>query len=377
MTELSPRAELLAMLRPAGGGIIVFSTGTAQLLAQQRKIYRCDVELEGEELVKQIDQRWKASLARLHAAKVVILGVPSDVGAGYQRGANLGPIALRGELVRRGSFVYDDPRIVDVGDVRVIPQLLEDEMLNDAQLARSRAALYGDARTPLPVSPLSMAARALAAIAELAPHAVPLVLGGDHSVAWPVIAQVARGRERQTGILHFDAHTDLLAERMGIRTCFATWAYHANELVGREQRLVQVGIRATRRTQAQWEQELGVRQIWMPEIAARSVDELADEIEALWDRAGVQGVYVSNDIDGTDPGFARATGTPEPDGLSPATVTQLIARICRKYPLWGSDLVEVAPPLAESAGEPLRTLETAAEYIELQARLSLSCGAAG
>lgn len=373
---MTPREELAALLRPAGGGVIVFSTGTAQLLAQQRTIYRCDAALAGPELVKQIDQRWHATLDRLATARLVILGIPSDVGAGYQRGANLGPIALRGELVRRGSFVYDDPRVVDVGDVRVIPQLLEDDMLSDAQVRRSRAALYGDAEAPLPVSPLTMASRALAAIAALAPAAVPLVLGGDHSVAWPVIAQVARGRERQTGILHFDAHTDLLAERMGIRTCFATWAYHANELVGRQQRLVQVGIRATRRSQAEWERELGVRQIWMPEVRARSIDELADEIERLWDAAGVEGVYVSNDIDGTDPEFARATGTPEPDGLFPATVTQLITRIARKYPMWGSDLVEVAPPLAEREGEPQRTLATAADYVELQARLSLDGGAA-
>lgn len=361
-----------SMLRPAGGGVIVFSTGTQQLLEQQRHIYGCDPATTGAALVAEIEARWRATLARLPEAKLFVLGIPSDVGAGYQRGANLGPIALRGELVRRGSLLYRDPRVVDLGDVRVIPQLLTDDMLNDAQLARSRAALYGDAGATLPASPLSIAACVLREVARRAPHAVPLVLGGDHSVAWPVVNQVAAGRERQLGILHFDAHTDLLAERMGVTTCFATWAYHANELIGRQRRLVQVGIRATRRTQAEWESELGVRQLWMPEIRARSVDDIADEIDRLWQAAGVRGCYVSNDIDGTDPAQGRATGTPEPDGLSPATVTQLIERIGRKYPMWGSDLVEVAPPLAEMGGEPHRTLATAADYIELQARLSLA-----
>ncbi len=365
--------ELAQLLRPAGGGIIVFSTGTAAILAAQRKIYGIgDGFLDGSEaLVKEIDQRWRAALARLSTAKLVVLGVPSDVGAGFARGANLGPIALRAELVRRDSFLYRDERVVDLGDVRVIPQLLDDEMVSAAQLARSRAALYGDPDRPLPASPLSIAERALGLVRALAPDAVPLVLGGDHSVAWPAVKVVAEGRAERLGILHFDAHTDLLAERMGVRNCFATWAYHANELIGRQRRLVQVGIRATRRTRSEWESALGVRQIWMDEVGARSVDELAEEIGALWQAAGVEGCYVSNDIDGTDPAWARATGTPEPGGLQPATVTQLIERIGRKYPLWGSDLVEVAPPLAEADGEPARTVATAVDYVELQARLSL------
>lgn len=363
--------ELFSLLRPAGGGVIVFSSGTQQLLEQQRRIYRCDDALNGEELVNQIDQRWRSAIASVAKARLVLLGIPSDVGAGYQRGANLGPIAMRGELVRRASFLYSDPRVVDLGDVRVIPQLLEEEMLSEAQRRRSKAALYGDAESSLPVAPLDIAERALSLVRKLAPDAVPLVLGGDHSVSWPVVKTVAQGCEHKLGILHFDAHTDLLAERLGVQICFATWAYHANLLVGRQQRLVQVGIRATRRTQAEWESEHGVRQFWMAEVTRRSVDDIAEEIEELWRQAGVEGVYVSNDIDGTDPQWARATGTPEPNGLLPATVKQLIARICRKYPMWGSDLVEVAPPLAEAGGEPLRTLETAADYIELQARLSL------
>ena len=75
-------------------------------------------------------------------------------------------------------------------------------------------------------------------------------------------------------------------------------------------------------------------------------------------------MYVSNDIDGTDPKFAAATGTPEPDGLTPELVSGLTLRLGEYFPLIGGDLVEVAPPLAgEVEGEPERTLTTAGQYL--------------
>jgi agmatinase len=299
------------------------------------------------------------------------------VGAGFVRGANFAPQSLRRELLRRDSWLYRDERVVDAGDVFVVPQLLHDEMLSHEQLAQTRRALYGDESTSheWPVSPLSVTQAAIGCIRSLAPRAAPLVLGGDHSVGWPALAAVARGRERETGILHFDAHTDLLESRLGVRYCFATWAFHANELVGRGRRMAQVGIRTSRRTREHWEHECDLRQYWMAEVKGRPVDDIADEIVSTMRGAGVRGIYVSNDIDGTDPLFALATGTPEPGGLEPATVVTLIRRLAAAFPVWGSDLVEVAPPLAgHSPREPAHTLATAAHYIEVQAEATLGSG---
>jgi agmatinase len=356
------------LLRPAGGGVYTVSTGTVEQRRLQRRIYGVPAGEESEDAVR---SKWRQALERLPGARVALLGVPSDVGAGFQRGANLAPQAIRRELLASSSFVYDDPRVVDLGDVLVVPQLLHDSMLSEDQLARTRRAVYGE-DVALPVSPLSVAEEVLRRVRALAPGCAPLLLGGDHSVGWPGVRAVAEGRERELGILHFDAHTDLLAERLGVRYCFATWAWHANELIGRGRRLAQVGLRVSRRTREDWERELEVRQYWMAEMRERSAVEVGDEIVASFRAAGVRGVYISNDIDGTDPLFGLATGTPEPGGLEPDTVLKLIEIVARAFPIWGSDLVEVAPPLAgHSPREPALTLRTAARYLEAQVRASL------
>jgi guanidinobutyrase len=361
---MDPVEKLKRMMRPAGGGIYTVSTGTSAQLEVQRAIY-------GAGVAGEIVPRWHQALDRLKDARLVIIGIPSDVGAGIERGANLGPQAIRKQLIDARSWIYSDDRIVDAGDVLVVPQLLHDDMLSPDQLERSRRAIYGEEAGDLawPVSPLSIAEASIRAIRTIAPNAVPFVLGGDHSVAWPAVAAIATN---EMGILHFDAHTDLLEERLGVRYCFATWAYHANELIGRSKRLQQVGLRISRRTRDDWERELDVRQYWMKEVDARPVEEIADEISAALDRAKIRGLYISNDIDGTDPEFARATGTAEPGGLRPETVLALIDRVGARFPIWGTDLVEVAPHLGGHApGEPAATLETSARYVEAQARVAL------
>ena len=76
-------------------------------------------------------------------------------------------------------------------------------------------------------------------------------------------------------------------------------------------------------------------------------------------------LYVSNDIDGTDPKRVPATGTPEPDGLEPDWVSEVTRRVAEHFPLVGADLVEVAPLLAaEDSNEYQVTLKTAVQYLE-------------
>src|SRR5205814_2480184 len=130
----------------------------------------------------------------------------------------------------------------------------------------------------LPVSPLSIEERALDLILSLNPECRPFVIGGDHSCAWPVVAALARVR-KEFGVVQPDAHTDLLEERLGVRYCFATWSYHANDRIGRGGRLVQVGTRASRKDRAHWESTLGVRQFWAEECRARPAEAL-DAIDA-------------------------------------------------------------------------------------------------
>ena len=364
MNEEMIYAQLEAMLAPAGGGVHVVSTGLAETLALQRRIY-------GAASDDEVLPAWHAALRRVSKARVAVLGVPSDTGAGFTRGANRAPAMLRQVLLDESTHPIHDSAVVDLGDVRVVPQLLSDDMLSDEQRAASRMALYGDVLqgTALPVSPLDICERVLTLIRTLNPAVVPVVIGGDHSVGWPAFAAALSHAEthqgRRVGLLHFDAHTDLLPERLGVRYCFATWAYHANERLGRDGRLVQVGIRASARDKAHWESTLGVRQYWPDELSQRSAEEVAAEIETHFAALGVDALYVSNDIDGTDMAYAAATGTPEPGGPPPAYVRTLTQRLARAYPLIGGDLVEVAPPLAgDVPGEPARTLATAGSYLD-------------
>jgi agmatinase len=109
---------------------------------------------------------------------------------------------------------------------------------------------------------------------------------------------------------------------------------------------------------------LNVRQYWADEMHARDLDAVADEITARFEGLGVDALYVSNDIDGTDPAYAAATGTPEPGGLTPDQVSGLTRRLRARFELIGGDLVEVAPPLGHAdPAEPGRTLDTAARYL--------------
>lgn len=356
-------AELELLLRPAAGGLYVVSTGRAEQLAIQQRIYGATTE-------NQVTDRWREALRAAASARVILLGVPSDVGAGFRRGANEGPQEVRAQLVAEDPDFYRRAAargVVDVGDVFVVPQLLEDGMLSAAQLEASRRSLYPglapDEAAALPVSPLSIAERALSLLLDRAPAAVPVVIGGDHSIAWPVV-KVLAGRHPGLAILHLDAHTDLLEERLGVRHCFATWAFHANELLGRGGRTVQVGIRATRRDRGHWEASTGVRQFWASDIL-RDPARALEQILAALQRSGARALYLSNDIDGTDAAFADAAGTPEPDGLTPGFVSELIRRAGRisGMPLVGADLVEVAPPLGKGPGGAARTLATAAAYL--------------
>jgi arginase family enzyme len=351
--------DLELYLRPAGGGIHTVSTGRAAREALQQTLY-------GARTADEVQQRWRAALTAVSSARVAVFGIPSDCGAGLVRGAAFGPEGVRKALMNLCPEFTDKAAaagIVDIGDVFSVPQLLHDEMLSAEQQRRTRITLYGaeKADAALPVSPLSIAEHVVGALLARNPSLRLFMLGGDHSVAWPVVAALGARVREPWAIVHLDAHTDLLPERLGVRICFATWAYHANELVGRGGRLVQIGVRASGRPQQHWESTLGVRQFWAAEVEARG-ESVIDDVIVHLSKLGVERVYLSNDIDATDAGDAPSTGAPETGGLHPPFVHALIARIAAAFPLLGADVVEVAPPIG-STEDARRTAEVAAGYM--------------
>src|SRR5262245_45031826 len=121
---MMPVEELSLLLRPAGGGLYLVSTGRAEQELLQQRLYRAKSAAE-------VDARFRESLGRIRDAKAIVLGIPSDVGAGFRRGANLGPQAIRAALLDAVPHFPSraaDLGILDVGDVFVVPQLLSDDM---------------------------------------------------------------------------------------------------------------------------------------------------------------------------------------------------------------------------------------------------------
>lgn len=361
--------EFPHLLRPAGGGVFLVSTGRAEQLALQRMIY-------GVARDEEVTASHHAALERIAGARAVILGIPSDVGAGFRRGANLGPQELRrtfyAQYPNAGAWASEQ-RVVDAGDVFTVPQLLHDEMLSADQLRAARNAMYPDAPEPirrqLPVSPLSMAECVVDRLFEMNPDLRIFALGGDHSTAWPIVSALHK-RDPDLCILQFDAHTDLLEHRMGVKYCFATWSYHANELIGRKGRLTQVGIRATRHDRGHWENTLGVRQFWADECVRDpkgAQERILDHLAAV----GCKRLYISNDVDGTDVRWASATGTPEENGLTPDFVEGLILAAGQRFDVVGGDVMEVAPSVAAPEGGLEETLKLGARYLHATYRAAL------
>ena len=163
----------------------------------------------------------------------------------------------------------------------------------------------------------------------LAAAARPIILGGDHSITYPAVRAVRRGRARLT-ILHVDAHTDLYDEFEGDRFSHACpFARIMEERLAT--RLVQVGIRTMTRHQREQANRFGVEVIdmraWVAGVRP-SID--ADE-----------SVYLSIDLDGIDPAFAPGVSHPEPGGLTVREVVSLIQWV--PAPLVAADIVECNP----------------------------------
>jgi len=145
-----PITQPKRMMRPAGGGLHIVTTGLAEQRALQRAIYKTTRDDD-------ILEHWHDALAAsCRDAPVVIIGAPHDCGAGFTRGSNRGPAFLRRALLDDLQHPYHEVGVVDAGDIRVIPHLLADDMLSEQQLRSCRAALYGDPSADLPVSPLDL-----------------------------------------------------------------------------------------------------------------------------------------------------------------------------------------------------------------------------
>jgi len=259
--------------------------------------------------------------------EVAFLGAPIDMGV-RMRGAAQGPPALRASI--------------GLGSGGSLPHM----HVGVAWKRELVAVDYGDAPIDLFSVERSMppVRKMVREIAETG--AIPIVIGGDHSLEYPNVAGVADvyGREN-VGVIHFDAHFDagdsinghLISHAQPIRRLI-----DEGHVLGKN--YIQVGLRGywPGEDGFKWMREHDFRYHTMAEIERHGWGAV---MERVLDEAndGPEYLYISFDIDVLDPAYMPGTGTPESGGLTPREVFPLVRTLCSENNLVGFDLVELNP----------------------------------
>ncbi len=273
----------------------------------------------------------RANLRRpesLQDAQAVVLGAPFDAGTSYRPGARFGPQAIRGaDYITHSGYrphlaLGVDPLgslgVVDVGDVEM-QQLASEPSLQRLMEACRQVAAAG---------------------------AIPVVLGGDHTITYATAQGVAKHHGfGRVALIHFDAHADTGDSEGGL------WGHGTPMrrliLSGaiRGDRFLQIGLRGYWPDPPilEWMAEQRMRWYEMTEVVRRGLDECLTEALAIA-ADDCDGVFLSVDVDVVDPGMAPGTGTPESGGLTSRQLLDAVRRIGMESNILGMDVVEVAPP---------------------------------
>jgi guanidinobutyrase len=278
-----------------------------------------------------------ATMMRLPAATSAVgldaafIGVPLDIGTSNRAGARFGPRQIRAEsaLLRpynmaTGAAPFDALQVADLGDVPI----------NTYSIDKSLAIVthfYDEV---------------------LAAGCRPLTLGGDHTIALPILRALAR-RHGPLALVHVDAHADINDEMFGEPVAHGTPFRRAVEegLLACD-KVWQIGLRGTgyAADDFDWPREQGFTVVQAHEVWYRSLAPLMGDVR---ERIGARHpLYITFDIDGIDPSFAGGTGTPEIGGLTVPQALEII-RGCHGLNVVGGDLVEVAPPYDPSGNTAL------------------------
>ncbi|MGI9594848.1 MAG: agmatinase family protein [Acidimicrobiales bacterium] len=283
---------------------------------------------------------------------VAVIGAPVDMSFG-RRGASWGPRGLRTaeQYIPWGQAT-----------IGAVPH----QHVGIHPFAELKCVDYGDAGVdPLDIEESHVEIRArVREIIEAG--AMPLVLGGDHSIMRPDVAAMADVYgPGNVGVIHFDAHYDAGDDNFGHPVSHGTMIRRLLEeehLLGRN--FVQVGLRGWAPTDGdiEWMRSQEIKSHYMAEIER-------DGLGAVVERAiaeatdGPEYLFLSVDIDCLDPAFAPGTGTPEPGGLTPRELFPFIRRLCAETNIVGMELVEIAPLLDPSYLTAYNGLRVAQEAI--------------
>ena len=264
--------------------------------------------------------------AELAGVDVAIVGAPTDDLVSDRPGARFGPRAIRAASCPPGPHLeakvdaLSTLRIVDYGDAPVVP----------ADPVRTHAAIERTVRE------------------VVAAGAIPVVLGGDHSIAEPDVRAVAAAHGR-VGLVHFDTHTDTGREVFSVEHSHGTPMFrlvHDGHVDPR--RYVLIGLRGYWPGEAEfaWQAEQGSTSFPMHDVRDRGIREVVERAVAI---VGEGSTFLSVDVDVLDHAFAPGTGTPEPGGMTSTDLLWAVRAIGERARLVGMDVVEVVPTAVGSA----------------------------
>jgi agmatinase len=258
--------------------------------------------------------------AELEGVDVAIVGAPFDDLVSDRPGARFGPRAIRAASLPPGPHLeakvdaLAELRVVDFGDAPVVPAAPE----------ASRRAIEATVRQVVDAG------------------AIPVVLGGDHSIAEPDMRACA-GRHGPLGLVHFDTHTDTGTEVFGVEPSHGTpmWALVEAGHVD-PSRYVQIGLRGYWPGPAEfgWQAERGITSFFMHDVRELGI---AEVVRRAVEIVGAGPAYLSVDVDVLDPAFAPGTGTPEPGGMTSGDLLRACRDLAQRLDLVGADVVEVIP----------------------------------
>jgi agmatinase len=265
--------------------------------------------------------------AELVGFDVAVLGAPMDELVSDSPGTRYAPSAIRAASCPSGRHLearidaFEELRIVDYGDAPVVP----------AQPRKSHAAIRETVAEVLDAG------------------ALPIILGGDHSITEPEV-QACVAVHGPLGLIHFDTHTDTAEELYGERLSHGTVMRHLvtdGHVDGR--RYVQIGLRGYWPGEAEfaWQAEHGITSLFMHDVRDLGIREV---VRRALEVVGQGPAFLTIDIDVLDPGFIPGgTGTPEPGGMSAADLLWAARTVAAEAALVGADLVEVIPTRVAAA----------------------------
>lgn len=252
-----------------------------------------------------------------------VIGIPFDGGTTYRPGTRFGP-----QGVRRISALYtpynyemgidlrEQMTLCDAGDVFTIPANIEKSF---DQISRAVSHVFSSG-------------------------ALPIMIGGDHSIGFPCVRGIAECTSKRIGIVHFDRHIDIQEKDLDERMHTTPWFHATNMPNVPATNLVQIGIGGWQvpREGVRVARERQTTILTMGDVEALGIDKTAEiALEMAWKDADA--VYISFDIDSVDCGFVPGTGWPEPGGFLPREALALVGKVAAEG-ICGLEVVEVSPP---------------------------------